>query len=73
MKITGCEECDRLDSERTDRYLEYLAARDALKQTQKSDSAHSQRSRELKEATGRLDEAVKRQAFHEENHAENSK
>jgi hypothetical protein len=63
-----CEECTRLAAEYAVLYQEYLAARDALTLTAKTDPAYSGRAKCLTKLRGQLREALKRDQLHEETH-----
>ena len=50
----ACHECIRLAAESEALYQEYLAARDALTMTPKSDRAYLERRQRFDKVTGRL-------------------
>ena len=67
-KRPTCEECIRLAAERTALFQEYLDAKDALALTAKNDDLYPERRKRLDKLTGQLNEAGKREDFHESSH-----
>jgi hypothetical protein len=63
-----CEECVRLEAEHEALKLEYLASKDELTITPKSDPANGKRSQHLDKVQGQLGESRKRATLHEETH-----
>jgi len=64
----SCQECIQLAAERNSLFQDFLDARDALVLTPKTDRQYENRREHLKTIEGRLREARKREAAHEETH-----
>ena len=67
-KRPTCEECVRLAAERGALFQEYLDAKDALALAPKNDRMYAERRKRLDHLTGQLNEAGKREDFHENTH-----
>jgi hypothetical protein len=63
-----CEECVRLTAEYNAFFQEYLASRDEIKMTPKTDRAYLERRKHLDKVKGQLREALRRDKLHEKTH-----